>query len=289
MLGVLDNFLNKFSLYRLTLYFLIGLVLAAFTLSIFGSLPFGPGDILLSTLIILVTGIITNYIFSSIFHARTNIESVCITLLILTLIIPIKFPTDLLFALLAAILAIASKYLLTVEKRHIFNPVAVSAVAIALLYPDKGAIWWIGTPTMLPFVILGGLLLIRKIKGGSLAFTFLTTYLVATAIGTLLHTGSLSDVLTGWYLSLTHSALLFFMFVMLTEPLTSPANKQKRLYFAVLVALLYSTLQLRIFGISFTPEIALCFGNIFAYFVRFRKTVPEQILNNQSEGLGTPA
>jgi Na+-transporting NADH:ubiquinone oxidoreductase subunit NqrB len=286
-MNILDKFLSKFTLYQLTLYYLIGIILAAFLYSFSGKIPFNPFDILLSTSVILFVGISANSILAGIFNARSKIESVYITLLILTLIIPIKFPADLLFAALAAILAIASKYLLTIEKRHIFNPAALSVVAIAILYPDMGATWWIGTPIILPFVLIGGLLLIRKIRGGNFILTFIATYLGAIAISTLLHSGSLSDIFKVWQLSVNQSALLFFAFVMLTEPLTSPANKKKRLYFAVLVALLYSTIQLRISGISFTPEIALCIGNIFTYLVRPRKIIPERNNNIQSKPLNT--
>lgn len=278
------NFLNKFTLYRLTLYCLIGILLFAFIFSLFGWITFGPLDVLFGTAIILLTGLFANYIFSNIFGARTNLESVCITLLILTLIFPIRLQGDIGFAMLAAVLAIASKYLLTVEKKHIFNPVAVSAVAMTFLYPDRGAIWWVGTPIMLPLVLLAGLLIIIKMKREGFVATFLISYLVITAIGTLLlHNGSWTQVMTGWRLSFSISALLFFAFVMLTEPLTSPLTKQKRFFFAVIVALLYSTTQLRVAGINFTPETALCFGNIFAYFVRPRKTIPQPVGNIQTQ------
>lgn len=62
----------------------------------------------------------------------TNVESVYITALILALIFdPAQSPGS--FQLLgwAAILAMASKYLLALKRKHIFNPAAVAAVITA--------------------------------------------------------------------------------------------------------------------------------------------------------------
>lgn len=268
---MIKDLLNKFTLYRLTLYYLLGLLLFVLLFSLFGLMPFIFPDIFWGSIIVMAAGISTNFIFAKILHARSNIESVLITLLIVIFIFPMKFPTDILFAILGAVLAIASKYLLTVEKRHIFNPVAVAAVAVTMLYPDRGATWWIGIPIMVPFIVIGGVFIICKLKLWNVIIAFFATYFVATAFATFLHGGAWPMVLSSWQMNLTHSALLFFAFVMFTEPLTAPANRHKKIYFAILVALLYSTIQLRVLGISFTPEVALSLGNIYAYLVRPRK------------------
>lgn len=273
----IDEFLNKFTTYKLTLYYLIGLVSLAYFFSFFNLVTFNPLDISISVAIILAVGITINAIFAGILGARSKIESVAITLLILALIFPVKFPADIWFAVLATTLAIASKYLLTVEKHHIFNPVAVAAVGMALLYPNNGATWWIGTPIMMPFVLIGGLLLARRLRAGKLIIAFFTTYLVVTAIGAILNGGVLTDIWTSWQMNFTHSALIFFAFVMLTEPLTSP-NKTKAIYFAIIVALLYSTIQLHLSWIALTPEVALCLGNIFAHIVRPRRVIAPPIV-----------
>jgi ferredoxin-NADP reductase/Na+-translocating ferredoxin:NAD+ oxidoreductase RnfD subunit len=275
MIEFVDSLLNKITMYRLTLYYLILLIGVAVILSFFGFLAYNPFDILLDTLITVVVSYIANYAFAKMFKVITNVESVFITALILVLIIPIKFPTNAAFFVFASILAMGAKYLLTIEKRHIFNPAAIAVVAISLL-SNYSATWWIGTPIMLPFVIVGGLLLIRKIGREQLVFNFLLAYLFIVAVGSILHSGTIFSVLSTWQLTVFHSALFFFTFVMLIEPVTSPATKKLQSYYAYVVALLYATPQLRLISVTFTPEMALSIGNVFSYFIspNYRLNLP---------------
>ena len=266
MFRVIDNLLNKITMYRLTLYYLIFLILTAVTLSMLDFLNYKPLDIILDTLIVVIVSVISNFVFAKIFKAVTNIESVFITALILVLIIPVKFPDDVLFFVFAAIFAMAAKYLPVIEKRHLFNPAAISVLALSLI-SNYSATWWIGTPSMLPFVMIGGLLIVRKIRRETLVFNFLLIYFFLIAVGALFHSSSLSAIPVAFQLSILHSALFFFVFVMLTEPMTSPATEKLQGYYGYLVAFFYATPQLRILGINFTPEIALSIGNIFAYFI----------------------
>jgi Na+-translocating ferredoxin:NAD+ oxidoreductase RnfD subunit len=263
-------------MYKLTLYYLIFLIGVATILSFFGILNYNPLDILINSFLAVIVCYIANYIFAKIVGAVTNSESVYITALILVLIIPVKYPANILFMIGASVLAMAAKYLLTVEKRHLFNPAAVSVAAISLLSPEHAATWWIGTPIMLAVCFIGGLLLIRKIKREDMVFSFLIVYLLIIAVGAFITTGSLVSILGKWQLTIFHSALFFFMFVMLTEPLTSPATKKLRGFYAYVVAFLYATPTLNILGISFTPEIALVLGNAFSYFINpnYRLVLP---------------
>ncbi len=264
---IIDPFLNKITMYRLTLYYLISLVGAAFILSFLKILPYNPLDLLVSALVTSATSLFFNFLFSKFFKATTNIESVFITALILTLIIPVKSPANLAFLMLASFTAMGSKYLVTIEKIHIFNPAAVSVAAIALLSPEHTATWWIGTAPMLPFVILGGLLLLRKIEREDMVFNFILTYLLLIAIPPFVRDTNISSILNSFSTAVFRSPLFFFSFVMLTEPLTSPSKASRRTIYASIVALLYATPQLRLFGFAFTPEMSLCIGNIYSYIV----------------------
>lgn len=254
-------------MYKLTLYYLIGLIAIATVLSFFGFLQFNPYDIVLASLIVTVTCLVANSVLAKIFKAVTNTESVYITALILTLIIPTKLPVNLMFLIGASVVAMAAKYLLTVEKRHIFNPVAISVVAISLLSPEHAATWWVGTPLMLPFVLVGGLLLLRKLQRFNMVLIFLATYLLLIGAGSLWSTGSIISAVTLWQKSILYSAVFFFSFVMLTEPLTSPANQKQRGYFSMVTGLFFATSQLRFLTIGLTPEMALSLGNIFSYII----------------------
>ncbi len=267
MTQYIDNLLNKITMYKLTLYYLIFLIAAAVLLSFFKLLSYNPIDIIISSSVAVVVSYISNIIFAKFFKASTNIESVFITALILSLIIPVKFPGNIIFIISASGLAMASKYLLTIEKRHIFNPAAVAVAAIALLSPEHTATWWVGTPIMLPFVLTGGLLVVRKIRREEMVFNFFFAYFIIVAFGAFIDTHSIIGVLSKWEFGILHSALFFFAFIMFTEPLTSPSTEDKRTYFAYFIALLYTTPMIRFLPLAFSPENALVLGNVLSYFV----------------------
>ncbi len=260
----IDKYLNKITMYRLTLYYLIVLVAIATSLGFFGLIYYGALDILLSTLVVLSVCLFSNWLFAIFFKAVTNVESVFITGLIVVLIFPVKFPHQIGGLIAVSLLAMGSKYLLTVEKRHLFNPAAIAVLMLSILSPEHSATWWVGTPLLFVPVALGGLLIVRKVQRGFMASVFLLSYLILSAVAAILHGNS---IITLWQRGFMSSALLFFTFIMLTEPLTSPATKKMRTLYALLVSLLYATPILRLGGPVFTPEMALVAGNIFSYIV----------------------
>ena len=263
---IIDKFLNSITMYRLTLYYLIVLVGVAVIFSFFGILQYNPLDILIESFAAIIVCYIANKVFATIFGAVTNTESVLITALIVTLIVPVKFPHNLPFIIAVSGIAMAAKYLPTIDKRHIFNPAASGIAAIALLSPEHVATWWVGTPWMMPYVLIGGLLLVRRIRREQLVTTFFVVYFVLVTVFSIVHSGSFATLLQTWQISLFSSSLLFFGFVMLTEPLTSPATETTQSWYGMLVALLYATPQIRL-GLILTPELALLVGNIFSYIV----------------------
>lgn len=260
---VVDQFLNGITMYRLTLYYLIALVIAAMGLSFINLLPYNPWQIVVDSIIVVISCFIFNFVFSKLFRATTNIESVFITALIVALIVPVTNPN---FLILASFFAMGSKYLVTIEKIHIFNPAAAGVVALAFLSFGNPAVWWVGTAWMVPFVLLGGLLLLRKLEREDMVFTFCIVYLVIIFITSFAHNANFASILNSLNAAIFRSPLLFFSFVMLTEPLTSPSSVRGRRVYAAITAFLYSTPQLR-FGFAFTPELALCVGNIYSYIV----------------------
>src|ERR1035437_3690187 len=100
----IDAILNKITMYRLTLYYLIFLVGMAAVLSFFGILNYNPLDILISTLLSVIVCYIANSVLAKLFNAVTNVESVFITALILALIIPVKYPVNITFMIGASVL-----------------------------------------------------------------------------------------------------------------------------------------------------------------------------------------
>lgn len=273
---IIDRYLNAITMYRLTLYYLIFLVVISSLAGFFGILPYNGSDILLSSFIAIITCWVANYVFAKIFGATTNIESVFITALILVVIFPVKFPINFLPLIVLSLLAMGSKYLLTIEKRHVFNPAAIAVLMLSLLSPQHSATWWIGTPIMFVPVLLGGLLLSRKVRREGLIVSFLLTFLALSAVASIMHTGTFTSIITMWQRGFGSSAVLFFSFVMLTEPLTSPSTKKLQRIYGVIVGILYTTPLLRVSALVFTPEMALIAGNIFSYIVspKYRLILP---------------
>ena len=265
MLKTVDKFLDKITMYRLVLYFLVTLVVAAISLSVIGALQFSAISIIQSTIIVVMACLIINKIFAVIFDAPTNFESTFITALILVLIIspPSSLvPENVVFLLAASGLAMASKYILTVNEKHIFNPAAI-AVVLTAIGARQGASWWVGVGALLPFVLIGGLLLVRKIHRERMSFTFFATALVATTFySILMGINPLASIDN----TLLTSAMFFLGFVMLTEPLTTPPTKQKQTIYAILIGIMFPP-QFNIFNVHSTPEIALVVGNIYTFLV----------------------
>ena len=250
-------------MYRLLIYYLSGLLLAAMFFGAIGTLAYPPQMILLSASITVGVCYAVNYIFAKIYEAPSNTESALITGLILSLIItPMSSLKDVTFLVAASGLAIASKYIITVGNKHIFNPAAI-AVVLTAFGPKESASWWVGSVALLPFVIAGGLLIIRKIRRA----TMLAVYLLA-AICSVLAMAAITNHDAGATIQATlqHSSLFFLGFVMLTEPYTSPSTKMHRYVYAGIVGLLFSPL-IQIAGVYSTPELALIMGNLYAFFV----------------------
>ncbi len=269
MLTFVDDFLNKITMYRLVLYYLIGLLAAAFLLSLFGALPYSPVGLVYSVFFITLLCWIVNVVSAWIFNVPTNVESVYITALILALIItPIKTLDAQYFGFVAwaAIWSQVSKYILAFNRKHIFNPVAF-AVALTALTINQSASWWVGTAWMLPFVLVGGFLTVRKIRRFDLVFSFFVVALV-TILGLDLARGL--DLVSSVQKVLVDSPLFFFAFVMLTEPLTTPPTKGLQAVYGGLVGLLFAP-QMHVLSLYSTPELALLAGNVFSYLASPKK------------------
>lgn len=259
----IDDFLNRTTMYRVVLYYLMALWLIALGFSFFGVLPYTPASLAISLVILLAVSWATNYVFSYIFEVPVNVESIYISVFILALIItPALTPHGYIFLGWAGIIAMASKFILAIKHKHIFNPVAFSVVVTAF-FLGQGASWWIGTITMAPFVLVGGLLVVRKIKRADLTISFFVFAVVTIFTFVLLKGGKVFSLLDN---ILLYSPLLFFTFIMITEPLTTPPSRFLRILYGALVGFLFAP-QVHIGTFYFTPELALLFGNVFSYLI----------------------
>ena len=203
------------------------------------------------------------------FEAPSNDESVYITALILSLlIVPISKNSDTTFFALAtwaSIWAMSSKYFLAIRYKHVFNPAAFG-VTVTAFAMGLSAFWWVGTAALMPFVLVGGLLMARKTRKlgrSDMVLAFIAVALVTNLGYSFMHG---RDLVTSFKEIFLDTPILFFSFVMLTEPMTTPPARIFRIPYGAFVGVLFAPF-INLFGIFSTPELALLVGNIFSYLV----------------------
>jgi Na+-transporting NADH:ubiquinone oxidoreductase subunit NqrB len=142
---------------------------------------------------------------------------------------------SLLLAFVAAVLTIASKFVIRWHGKHVFNPTNFGIVALLLL-TDR--VWvspgqW-GSVAFFSFLMacLGGLVVHRAARG-DVTWAFLGFYL-AVLFGRALWLGQPMAIPLH---QLESGAFLLFTFFMISDPKTTPDARTGRVLFALLVAL----------------------------------------------------
>lgn len=263
LLKPIDNFLNRFTMYKVVMYGLLILVGITIVLSFAGVLFYSALQLVSSLLILLASCWISNFVFAKIVKAPTNEESYFITALILFFIyIPLSNASDITTLIGAGVIAMATKYIFAFKNKHIFNPAAASAFIMGFI-GNGDAIWWVGSGVLLPFVLILGLLIVRKIRRFRLFFSFLATSVVTIGIFQAFNgisvQQSIIETFTSW-------PIIFFGTIMLTEPLTTPPTKKLQMIYGAIVGVLFGS-QFQFGPLYSTPELALIIGNVYAYIV----------------------
>jgi glycine betaine catabolism B len=278
-----DGFLNHVSMYRLVLYYCAGLLAAAFVAGFSGLVPVDPAALAFSTVLITAACWLANRAITFALRIPANAESVYITALLVALIMPPILPTDtqgLLGLALASTVAIISKFVLAPYRRHVFNPVAIG-VAVSALAIDQPATWWAaGNLYLMPIIVFGGLLILRKLQ----RFDMFAIYVVANLVVTAL-TADADMRMDALQMSLMSSPLLFAGFTMLTEPLTAPSALYPRLAYGAIVGAL-SVPLMHVGETYFTPELALLVGNAFTWIMgpKHRYKLTLETIEKQATG-----
>lgn len=262
-----DRFLDGLTTYRLVLYILCIYFIAALVLDLSGQYSFGFFHIVFSLAWLLLLCRLTNMVLSRWLKVAHNQESDLITALILTMILtPAQSAHGYLVLAVAAAASQLSKYLITYRRRHIFNPAAIGAYIPSVVLGSYAS-WWIGSRSMAPVLIIGGLLIAKKMKRFQMVGLFLFIYV---AYG-LLNLHSLS-------VALLATPVIFFASVMLTEPLTSPTRFNHSLVYAGVAGVLYSVTKLH-----FAPEEALLIANGVTFLLNPNRSVVMNFVRQQKE------
>ena len=150
--------------------------------------------------------------------------------------------TDLVaLAILAAFIAIGSKFLVRVRDKHVFNPANVALVTMMLLSDNawiSSGQWGSATIGALALACLG-MLVLTKARRAETTIAFLAAFsllLVGRAIW-------LGDPLSIPLHQLQSGALLIFAFFMISDPKTTPDSPLGRVLFGVLVASIAYAIQ----------------------------------------------
>ena len=165
--------------------------------------------------------------------------------------------------LVPVVFAIASKYLLTFEGRHVFNPslfgVALSLLTTRELITAAPAYQWAGgSVAMSAFLVMTALaLFVFRIGRGRLIGSFLVFYALQTGLRawimryhlppTMLFVGTLSS-----------PPFFLFTFYMLTDPATSPRTPRGQVLYAAAVALVDLVLHTRESVFTFFYAALIC-------------------------------
>jgi Na+-translocating ferredoxin:NAD+ oxidoreductase RnfD subunit len=148
---------------------------------------------------------------------------------------------DLLPFVIAGFAGIASKHVIRIEGRHVFNPSNFGLVLALVLFPDTAhpmiAEW--GSSWGMLFVLLNCAFFIAyRVRRFHLAVAFLASYAVFAAATALGQGAAWTDLPADLANELTSGAILVFAFFMITDPKTSPTTTITRIIYGALTAAL---------------------------------------------------
>ncbi len=192
-----------------------------------------------NTIAIFVTAQVIQFIgMRFIARGRFDPLSALITSLSLTLLLRTDVVT---LAMLAACVAIGSKFLIRVRGKHVFNPANVALVTLMLI-SDKAWVssgqWGSAAIGAFALACLGFLVLTRAKRAETTIAFFLAYAILLTGRALWLN-----DPLSIPVHQLQNGALLIFAFFMISDPKTSPNTASGRVLFGALVASIAFTIQ----------------------------------------------
>ncbi|HIH39543.1 TPA: RnfABCDGE type electron transport complex subunit D [Candidatus Woesearchaeota archaeon] len=138
--------------------------------------------------------------------------------------IALSFTTSVYIVVLTAFTAMLLKNLIRVKGNHIFNPANLGLLVVGLIL-NPGLAWW---AVINPWIMMIFLIPIYKVK----RFPVLLSFIVLFSLLQLLESKSDFDLLYTAFLG-----ILFWVMVMIVEPLTSPQKTKSQAIFGCLTAI----------------------------------------------------
>jgi Na+-translocating ferredoxin:NAD+ oxidoreductase RnfD subunit len=137
-----------------------------------------------------------------------------------------------------SVFAVLSKYIVRTRHANVFNPAALAVIASYYVF-HTGQSWW-GALTEVPLwmqaaLVLGGVFITDRVNKMPLLLTFLGVYfLLFTSASYMGNPRWVAEI----YRSPDAEAALYFAFIILTDPPTSPAKYPDQFIFGTLVAII---------------------------------------------------
>ncbi len=254
-------------MYRLVLLALGALALIALVLSFFGLVVPTPLELIATLAVLLAAAVGANALAQRALTLPNRHESSLITAGILLFVLrPTIAPLELVWIAFAAVVAVASKYLIAWRGRHILNPAAVGAAVLTITGLGSSA-WWVGSPVLAaPVLVLGLLVLIRTERLRVVALFFVIAvgvYVLRVAVQSQV-AGFAFDAGQTLQFALWSSPFLFLGAFMLSEPLTLPPRRWQQLTVAAVVGVLAGW-PIPVGSFTLGQERALLIGNLLAF------------------------
>ncbi|HWH25232.1 MAG TPA: hypothetical protein VNT53_01125 [Pseudolysinimonas sp.] len=274
MIARLDRLLGRVTMYALVLGALGVIAVTAEVLVLGGQLSYAPLAIPLSAAVLLAASALTHLIVGLITRTRPQLSSSLITALLLLFIFdPTVDPAALGVLAIASAVAVLSKYLLAVRGRHVFNPAAVSAFLVGLVFStlpvNTFVSWWVGTPPMFIVSALAFVVVLFRTRRLLVGVVGVAAYAVVSVAVSAANGGAVLDGVSTASLS---SPIVFFAAFMLSEPLTLPPRRWQQLAEALLVGAL-AGVPFSFGLVSSSPQLALLVGNVLAFFAGQRRGI----------------
>lgn len=226
-------FLNRIDVYS-------WMIVALLVFSASGAYTFGVLETVPQTLIAIAAANAFDVLARRIRTGQTKFtKTATITGLFIGQLLPLS--AEFYLPLLAAGMAIASKHLINLRRRHVFNPALFSLLVVALAFSVLPSWWgsfafpasWFPMLSMAAVVILGLVITFRQNRH-DLVWPFVGALLLFNFVGTTIFPEAPQFSLA------VDSTILYAAFFMLVEPRTSPIFRKARIAYGILAAAVFT-------------------------------------------------
>jgi Na+-transporting NADH:ubiquinone oxidoreductase subunit NqrB len=222
-----------------------------------------------NTALALIGSLVTQIVCSRLTGVPIDLRSPLITGLSLSLLLRTEEP---LIHLLAGIIGIASKFVLRIDGKHIWNPAGFAIVV--LLFAAPGMIWispgaWGSQVWLAALLCFFAILVLGAARRSDIAVFFFGTH----AALLFARAAWLGDPFAIPLHQLQSGSLLIFTFFMISDPRTSPDSRLGRFIFAASVAL---TAHYMAFFMQMRPALYVALIALSPFILLIDKILPAQ-------------